>query len=195
MQGETALMRSGEDLKPMPEDQLRKIFTEGKPDFLAGIALDDLSSDDVVRLLDTPSYFDLLNFPYPAAREAVLDRFERERLICKHDGFYGITNLGAILFAKRLDEFPTVWRKAPRVIVFEGMGKLATKLDRPETKGYAVGFAGLIDLIFSRSEERPRLANRSVAGVDFQDRALQSPGGAGIVSSPRLMVMKRSDEP
>ena len=73
--------------------------------------------------------------------------------------------------------------------------RLATKLDRPETKGYAVGFAGLIDLIFSRSEERPRLANRSVAGVDFQDRALQGPGGAGIVSSPRLMVMKRSDEP
>lgn len=36
--------------------------------------------------------------------------------------------------------------------------RLATKLDRPETKGYAVGFAGLIDLIFSRSEERPRLA-------------------------------------
>ena len=45
------------------------------------------------------------------------------------------------------------------------------------------------------SEGRPRLANRSVAGVDFQDRALQSPGGAGIVSSSRLMVMKRSDEP
>ena len=144
------LMRSGEDLKPMPEDQLRKIFAEGKPDFLAGIALDDLSSDDVVRFLDTPSYFDLLNMPYPAARESVLDRFERERLICKHDGFYGITNLGAVLFAKRLDEFPTVWRKTPRVIVFEGIGKLSTKLDRPETRGYAVGFAGLIDLISSQ---------------------------------------------
>src|SRR5512135_2765351 len=84
------LMRLGEDLVPMPEDQLRKIFSEGKPDFLAGIALDDLSSDDVVRLLDTPSYFDLLNMPYPAARKAVLDRFERERLICKHDDLYGI---------------------------------------------------------------------------------------------------------
>jgi len=143
-------MRSGEDLKPMPEDQLRKIFAEGKPDFLAGIALDDLSSDDVVRLLDTPSYFDLLNIPYPAARQAVLDRFERERLLCKHDGLYGITNLGAVLFAKRLDEFPTVWRKAPRVIIFEGGGKLSTKLDRPETKGYAVGFSGLIDFINSQ---------------------------------------------
>ena len=97
-------MRSGEDLKPMPEDQLRKIFIEGKPDFLAGIALDDLSSDDVVRLLDTPSYFDLLNFPYPAAREAVLTGSNARGSICKHDGFYGITNLGAILFAKRARE-------------------------------------------------------------------------------------------
>ena len=67
-----------------------------------------------------------------------------------HDGLYGITNLGAVLFAKRLDEFPTVWRKVPRVIIFEGVGKLSTKLDRPETKGYAVGFAGLIDLINSQ---------------------------------------------
>ena len=31
----------------------------------------DCNSGDVVRLLDAPSYFNLLNFPYPAAREAV----------------------------------------------------------------------------------------------------------------------------
>ena len=139
------LMRSGENLVSMTEDQLRKIFDEGKPDFLSRLALDDLSADDVVRLLDTQSYFELSKQPYPATREAVIDRFEREKLVISHDGRFGITSLAAVLFAKKLEDFPTVWRKAPRVIVYKGTGKLSTKLDQPGGKGYAVGFTGLID--------------------------------------------------
>lgn len=146
-------MRSGEDLVPMSEDQLRKIFDEGKPDFLARIALDNISADDVVRLLDTQSYFDLLKLSYPAERAGVLDRFEREKLICRHDGLFGITNLGAVLFAKDLAQFPTVWRKAPRVVVYDGVGKLKTKLDQPGVKGYAVGFEGLIDFVSSHTKK------------------------------------------
>lgn len=141
------LMRSGENLVSMTEDQLRKIFDEGKPDFLSGVALGDLSADDVVRLLDTQSYFELLKVPYPATREAVIDRFDREKLVISHDSKFGITNLAAILLAKKLEDFPTVWRKAPRVIVYKGTGKLSTKLDQPGSKGYAVGFTGLIDFI------------------------------------------------
>lgn len=141
------LMRSGESLVSMTEDQLRKIFDEGKPDFLAGVALDDLSAGDVVRLLDTQSYFELLKVPYPATREALIDRFEREKLIVSHDGKFGVTSLAAVLFAKRLEDFPTVWRKAPRVIVYKGTGKLSTQLDQPGSKGYAVSFTGLIDFI------------------------------------------------
>lgn len=140
-------MRSGENLVSMTEDQLRKIFTEGKPDFLSELALDNQAADDIIRLLDTQSYFDLLRVPYPATREAVIDRFERERLVVPHDGRLGITNLAAVLFAKKLGDFPTVWRKAPRVIVYKGQGKFSTKLDQSGAKGYAVGFTGLIDFI------------------------------------------------
>jgi ATP-dependent DNA helicase RecG len=141
------LMRSGENLVSMTEDHLRKIFSEGKPDFLAGIALDDLSANDVVGLLDTQSYFDLRKLAYPANRAAVIDRFERERLVVRHDGKIGITSLAAILFAKKLEDFPSVWRKAPRIIVYNGLGKLSTKLDVPETVGYAAGFTSLINFI------------------------------------------------
>lgn len=147
------LMRSGEELVAMSEDQLRRIFDEGKPDFLAGVALDDITADDVVRLLDTQSYFDLRKLPYPAERTGVLERFESEKLICSHDGLFGITNLGAILFAKNLSDFPTVWRKAPRVIVYDGTSKLKTKLDQPGVKGYAVGFEGLIDFVTNQTKK------------------------------------------
>lgn len=101
----------------------------------------------VVQLLDTQSYFDLVHLAYPVTRPAVLDRFEREKLIQRTGGTWTITNLGAILFAKKLEPFDRLARKAPRVIVYEGTNKLNTKLDAPGTKGYAVGFQGLIELI------------------------------------------------
>lgn len=141
------LMRSGEDTVPMTEDRLRVIFSEGKPDWFSVPSRDGLSAEEVVQLLDTQSYFDLAAIPYPSTRDGVLEKLERERFVGKTRRGYAVTNLGAILFAKRIDEFEAVARKAPRVIVYDGNNKLKTRLDKPGTKGYAVGFEGLIDFI------------------------------------------------
>lgn len=144
------LMRVGEDLVPMSPDQLRKIFDEGKPDFLSQTALGNLSSDDIVRLLDTQIYFDLLKIPYPAGRESVLERFEIEKLIIKGGSKYEITNLGALLFAKDLGSFEIIKSKAPRVVVYEGKSKLKTRTDRFGNRGYVVSFENLIEYIYTQ---------------------------------------------
>lgn len=141
------LMRAGEELVSMSEDRLRVIFAEGQPDWLSQTALTDCDDATVVQLLDTQSYFDLLHLPYPVNRAGVLDRFESEKLIQRQGGGWMITNLGAMLFAKKLDPFDRLARKAPRVIVYEGKNKLRTKSDKPGTKGYAVGFQGLVEFI------------------------------------------------
>ncbi len=144
------LMRSTEDTMPMTEDQLRKIFDEGKPDWLMRSARDNCSASDVVQLLDTQSYFDLLGLPYPTTRAGVLERFESERFIVEDENGYSITNIGAVLFAKRLDAFEGLFRKAPRVIVYDGTNKLGgSRVFKPGTKGYAVGFQGLVDFVNS----------------------------------------------
>jgi ATP-dependent DNA helicase RecG len=141
------LMRAGGELVPMSADQLRDIFAEGDPDWLSRPAWKSCSDDMVVQLLDTQIYFDLRRQPYPVNRVGVLDRFESEKLIERCDPGWTITNLGAILFAKRLEEFDGLARKAPRVIVYEGKSKLNTKTDLPGSKGYAVGFQGLVEFI------------------------------------------------
>lgn len=141
------LMRAGEELVPMSEDRLRAIFAEGQPDWLSQVAVADCDDEKVVQLLDTQSYFDLLHLPYPANRAGVLPRFESEKLIRRQGDKWAITNLGAILFAKKLDDFDRLSRKAPRVIVYEGTNKLKTKADKPGTKGYAIGFQGLVEFI------------------------------------------------
>lgn len=141
------LMRSGEHLVAMSEDRLRRIFSEGRPEWSLHHAKDGCSADEVVGLLDTSSYFELTELPYPSGREAVLERFERETLIGREGSSWFITNLGALLFAKRLELFEGLKHKAPRVIVYDGLGKLKTKRNQIGVKGYAVGFTSLIQFI------------------------------------------------
>lgn len=141
------LMRAGEELVGMSPDQLKKIMAEDAPEWSAAPAKVNCGGDEVVSLLDTQAYFDLLNLPYPSTRGAVLERFAGQKLIAAQGEGWTITNLGAILFAKRLDSFGSLARKAPRVIVYEGKSKLKTRTDQIGEKGYAVGFQGLVEHI------------------------------------------------
>jgi predicted HTH transcriptional regulator len=144
------LMRSGESLVPMSEDQLRKIFAEGKPDWLEEPSEAGLDAEQVVELLDAQTYFELLKLPYPTERGGVIDRLLKERLIDDGGGAYTIRRLCALLLAKRLDEFPDVARKAPRVVVYTGISKVETRLDQTGSKGYAVGFQNLVRFVMAQ---------------------------------------------
>jgi len=142
------LMRSGEELVPMSEDQLRKIFDEGKPDWLSETVSGSFTDADVVRLLDTQSFFDLLKIPYPTTQSGVLEKLQSENLIGRAESSqWKICNMGALLLAKDLNEFGLLARRASRVIHYKGKGKLETRLDQTGNKGYAVGFEGLINFV------------------------------------------------
>lgn len=144
------LMRAGEELVPMSPDQLRRILAEGGPDWFDQSARDGASPDEVVALLDTQSFFDLMSLPYPTNREGVLARLAQERLVLHKPDGWCITHLAAILLAKRLDAFsPELARKAPRVVIYEGTNKLVTRDDKPGLKGYAVDFESLVDFVHS----------------------------------------------
>ena len=144
------LMRSGEALVPMSEDQLRRIFAEGEPDWLEEYSKIRLDSQQVVEFLDTQTFFELLKLPYPTDRNGVIDRLSNERLIDGMNGQYAIRRIGALLLAKRLEDFPDLARKAPRVVVYTGTSKLETRLDQTGVKGYAVGFQGLVRFVMNQ---------------------------------------------
>lgn len=148
------LMRAGEDLVPMTPDQLRRIFAEGQPDWFVQAAKERASADEVIALLDTQTYFDLSRMPYPTTREGVLSRLAGEGLITQTAAGWTITNLAAILLAKRLDGFsPMLARKAPRVVIYEGTDKTRTREDKPGNRGYAVGFESLVDFVHSAAPQ------------------------------------------
>jgi predicted HTH transcriptional regulator len=113
--------------------------------FEDGIALERASADEVLRLLDYPAFFDLLERPLPSDRDGILLALADDGLIRRSDaGGWDIANLGAILFAKRLDAFHTLKRKAVRVIQYRGRGREETLKEQVGGRGYACGFEGLI---------------------------------------------------
>ena len=148
------LMRAGEDLVPMTPDVLKRIFAEDQQDWFSQPARSDASPEDVIALLDTQNYFELLDIPYPTNRDAALERLQSQALIKKTAQGWTITNLAAILLAKKLDAFsPELSRKAPRVVIYEGIDKLQTRNDVTGGRGYAVGFEGLVDFVHSAAPQ------------------------------------------
>ena len=131
---------------PEKERALWRIF-EQTP-FEEGVAAEHISDDEVLKLLDYPAYFDLLQAPLPENRGAILSTLASEHLIHKCEaGEWNVTNLGAMLFAKTLGDFPKLKRKTMRVIQYRGPDRTVTIKEQDVVRGYASGFEGLIGYI------------------------------------------------
>lgn len=131
---------------PQKERALWRIFDQTV--FEEGIAIDRVEADEVLHLLDYPAYFDLLEQPLPENREGILKALVVDDMIRACDaGGWDITNLGAILFAKKLQDFARLTRKAMRVIQYRGTSRVETLKEQVGGKGYASGFEGLIGFI------------------------------------------------
>src|ERR1700679_350528 len=63
------------------------------------------------------------------------------------EGGYDITNLGAILFAKRIADFSSIAQKSVRLIKYNGTDKRTSEREIEGRTGYAVGFSGLMKYI------------------------------------------------
>lgn len=99
----------------------------------------DLKLHQVLRQLDCDTYFESLQIPIPMEEEGYAHYLEEEGIVQKQDnGLYAITNLGAILFAKKLSDFPRLGRKALRIVRYEGNNRLAILKEEIIGEGYAI---------------------------------------------------------
>ena len=132
---------------PDTERELWAIFS--RIPFEIMIAMENVSGDFVLRELDFAAYFEMLSLDLPSDKTKILEALIEDGMIVKSEtGNYNITNMGAILFAKRLSDFPSLGRKAVRVIKYEGNNRIgAASKEQIGGKGYANGFEGLISYI------------------------------------------------
>lgn len=109
--------------------------------FEKGVAADNVKEEEILQLINYPSYFDLTKQPLPESREGILKSLQSDNMISRTDaGTWNINNLGAILFAKKIEDFSSLKRKSVRVIQYKGNNKLETIKEQEGTKGYASGF-------------------------------------------------------
>lgn len=158
----TAYIRVGEhkhQLSEHPEKE-RKIWNKAvSSPFEKGLALSLQSGDDILAKINYPAFFDLLKVPLPDNRSGILAKLKEEKVIISEQGCYSITNLGAILFAKRFAWFPSLERKSLRVIIYEGDNRLRARKEQIGAKGYAVGFEELIDWIYDQLPSNELIEN------------------------------------
>ncbi len=115
-----------------------------------GVAAPYLTSEDVLRLLDFRSYFELTGQTVPESRDTILKTLASDRLIQQDVGArWNVLNLGAILFANDVRGFgSSLARKGVRFIRYDGNDRTARVTHRhDELKGYANGFEGLLNYI------------------------------------------------
>jgi ATP-dependent DNA helicase RecG len=199
-------MRAGDELVPMSPDQLKRIVNETQPRFEEQLAREACSEEDVAALLDVQGWFDLRKRPLPSTRTEVIEALVTKNFVRRVSGSLAITNMGALLLAKRLSDFDLLARKAVRVIVYEGIDKRQVKDGKDITgqKGYAVGFEALVDYIHAQlpaSEEiaaalrettfaYPKKAIREIVGnaIVHQDLTDQGSGLTVEVYADRVEV-------
>jgi predicted HTH transcriptional regulator len=142
---------------PEKERKLWESFTQAV--FETRRAVENLDASSALDLLDYPAYFSLVGQHLPTERESILRCLVDERFLVTHDGVrFAVTNLGLILFARRLDQLPGLGRKALRVIVYPANDRVSAKKDRPGVKGYAVGFARAVDWILDQVPQHEEIA-------------------------------------
>lgn len=136
-------------LKDLPDTE-RELWAQfSKKPFESLIAVENISVDNALKLLDFPAYFDMLGLDLPSNKNGLIETLLADGMLSLHEsGNYNVTNLGAVLFAKKLSDFPFLERKSIRVIKYEGNDRVSSaSKEQVLNKGYACGFESLIDYI------------------------------------------------
>ena len=124
------------------------VYTEKETDFAADIAMKNITANEVSSYLDWQKLFDMLEKPYPNSLLGVMSVLAEFRFVTEEiTGKYNITNLGALLLARRLSVFKTVEYKAIRVLIYSGTNYTEPAHEQIGGKGYIIGFEGLIKYI------------------------------------------------
>lgn len=110
-----------------------------RSNFEERVALEDVEIEELSELLDVKAYFGLLGLMHPTgAQELCLPLVEQDIIRQQDNGRYAITNLGALLLARRMGNFPGLQRRPIRILLFAGRGNQEILDDRTFEEGYAL---------------------------------------------------------
>lgn len=146
---EDAYIRSGGSTRKASRQEIGGLMLNSKtPQFEELHASKLKPAPEILDILDYRTIYKLLGKPVSQSNDEVLQWMKDEKMIDEVDGAgYYITNFGALAAAQNLNDFDGLSRKSIRLIKYKGINKLEAEKEFPGSKGYAIGFEGLIAFI------------------------------------------------
>ena len=143
-----AYIRSAGHTVKMSKEQVHELIAQSHGlSFEDRVAKSGISMEEVENLLDCQKMFELLGKTKPSDKHQMMKLMDEYGLITERDDLYDILNLGAILFAKQLKDFPTLRGKEIIVRRYQGTNNRILSLEYICQTGYAIGFKDLVDFV------------------------------------------------
>jgi len=160
----TSFHRSAGQTVKMSKNQVKALLAISQGiTFEEQISIGDLTKEGILKLLNYKSLYKILDKNIPQSEDAIIERLCDYKLCTNDNGKWGITNLGAILFANNLKDFPNMTGKEVIVRKYVGTNNRQQSFEQHGVYGYAVGFEGLVNFIMANtSSEKIDVKRESV---------------------------------
>lgn len=140
--------RSGGQTLKMSSKQVQMLIAKSMGiSFEESTALDNLTQEQVLSLLDYQALYRIIDKNVPKSTDTILAKLTDMGYCNEKNGKWTITNLGAILFARQLSDFPSLSEREIVVRKYVGQNNRQLQHELRAGLGYAVGFENLIDFI------------------------------------------------
>ena len=150
----TSYHRSAGQTVKMSNNQVKAMIAASQGiTFEKQVALGELTSDEVLKLLNYRSLYQILDKNIPSSTDSIISRLNDFHLCEKENGKWHITNMGAILFANKLNDFPNMSGREVIVRKYAGTNNRHQEFEQHGAFGYAVGFEGLVDFIMNSTSK------------------------------------------
>lgn len=150
----TSYHRSAGQTVKMSKNQVKAMIAASQGiTFEKQVALGELTSDEVLKLLNYRSLYQILDKNIPSSTDSIISRLNDFHLCEKENGKWHITNMGAILFANKLNDFPNMAGREVIVRKYVGANNRQQEFEQHGAFGYAVGFEGLVDFIMNSTSK------------------------------------------
>lgn len=148
----SAYHRSAGQTVKMSRDQVKAMIalTQGLT-FEKQKAAIGLSTSEVLKKLNYTTLYRMIDKNVPTSSDSIIEKL-KDYGFCEPNGDkWDITNLGALLFANHLSDFPNLNGHEVIVRKYIGTNNRQQEFEQHGVYGYAVGFEGLIEFIMRQT--------------------------------------------
>jgi predicted HTH transcriptional regulator len=128
-----------------------------------------LNPEEISRLIDIDAYFRLCGTVRPESIAAQMDSLIQDKLVVRKGDAIQITNLGAILLARSLNNFDSLQGKTLRIIRYKNDNKAHTLSEKEFEKGYALIMNECVETIMSWLPQKEKIQGAKRISYTFPE--------------------------